>query len=215
MTTQTKAYDFPLSLRWLAGRRTLLSVQGKDELEVATPPEFKGGVEGVWSPEDLLVGSIASCFAVTLLRLAEQPAVPLRGLDVNASGHVTQPDDGRFFTIGADKLPGARGFGEPIRNTLDIDASAQIVAVIVHKPGTKVLLASGSGHGFAATTDELLAETRKGRQVVNLKGGAKLIVARPIAEGDDHIAVVGDNRKLVVFALDELPEMARGQGVTL
>ncbi len=124
-------------------------------------------------------------------------------------------DDGRFFTIGADKLPGARGFGEPIRNTLDIDASAQIIAVIVHKPGTKLLLASGSGHGFAATTDELLAETRKGRQVVNLKGGAKLTVARPIAESDDHVAVVGDNRKLVVFALDELPEMTRGQGVTL
>jgi organic hydroperoxide reductase OsmC/OhrA len=96
MTTKTKAYDFPLSLRWLAGRRTLLTVQGKDELEVAPPPEFKGGVEGMWSPEDLLVGSVASCFAVTLLRIADQRAVPLRGLDVNASGHVEQRDDGRF-----------------------------------------------------------------------------------------------------------------------
>ena len=88
MTTKTKAYDFPLSLRWLAGRRTLLSVQGKDDARGGAPPEFKGGVEGVWSPEDLLVGSIASCFAVTLLRIADQRAVPLRGLDVDASGHV-------------------------------------------------------------------------------------------------------------------------------
>src|SRR5690606_20659175 len=124
-------------------------------------------------------------------------------------------DDGRFFTIGADKLPGARGFGEPIRNTLDIDASAQIVALIVHKPGTKLLLASSGGRGFAAVTDELLAETRKGRQVVNLRDGHKLAVARPIAPEHDHVAVVGENRKLVVFHPPELPVMARGQGVTL
>ena len=124
-------------------------------------------------------------------------------------------DDGRFFTVGADKLPGARGFGEPIRNTLDIDASAQIVALVVHKPGTQLLLGATTGHGFAAITDELLAETRKGRQVVNLKPGAKLAVARPIAPEHDHVAVVGDNRKLVVFSLEELPVMTRGQGVTL
>ncbi len=124
-------------------------------------------------------------------------------------------DDGRFFTIGADKLPGARGFGEPIRNTLDIDAAAQIVALIVHKPGTQLLLASSVGRGFAAVTDELLAETRKGRQVVNLKDKVRLAVVRPIAPEHDHVAVVGDNRKLVVFSLEELPVMARGQGVTL
>jgi topoisomerase-4 subunit A len=124
-------------------------------------------------------------------------------------------DDGRFFTLGADKLPGARGFGEPIRNTLDIDTEAQIVSVIVHKPGTQLLLASTTGKGFAAVTDELLAETRKGRQVVNIKPGARLAVARPIAPEHDHIAVVGDNRKLVIFNLEELPLMTRGQGVTL
>jgi topoisomerase-4 subunit A len=124
-------------------------------------------------------------------------------------------DQGRFFTLGADKLPGARGFGEPIRNTLDIDASAQIVALIVHKAGMQLLLASSAGKGFAAVTDELLAETRKGRGVVNLKQGQTLMVARPIAPEHDHVAVVGDNRKLVVFHLEELPIMARGQGVTL
>ena len=124
-------------------------------------------------------------------------------------------DDGRFFTIGADKLPGARGLGEPIRNTLDIDAEARIVALIVHKPETMLLLASTAGKGFAAVTDELLAETRKGRQVVNLRDKVKLAVARPVAPEHDHVAVVGDNRKLVVFSLEELPVMARGQGVTL
>ncbi len=124
-------------------------------------------------------------------------------------------DDGRFFTLGADKLPSARGFGEPVRNTLDIDSSAAVVAMIVHEKDRQLLLASTLGKGFAAVTDELLAETRKGRQVVNLKDDAKLLVVRQIASVHDHLAVVGDNRKLVVFALDEVPVMARGQGVTL
>ncbi|MBH5323054.1 DNA topoisomerase IV subunit A [Aurantiacibacter sediminis] len=124
-------------------------------------------------------------------------------------------DDGRFFTLGADKLPGARGFGEPVRNTLDIEASAKIIAVIVHEKDKQVLLASTLGKGFVAVTDELLAETRKGRQVVNLKGDAVLTVARPIAAEHDHVAVAGENRKLVVFALEEMPVMSRGQGVML
>ena len=124
-------------------------------------------------------------------------------------------DDGRFFTIGADKLPSARGFGEPVRNTLDIDSAANIIAVVVHQKERQLLLASTLGKGFAAVTDELLAETRKGRQVVNLKDNARLLVVQQIAPEHDHVAVVGDNRKLVVFALDEVPVMARGQGVGL
>ena len=124
-------------------------------------------------------------------------------------------DDGRFFTLGADKLPGARGFGEPVRNTLDIEASTRIISLIVHEKGRQLLLASTLGKGFVALTDELLAETRKGRQVVNLKGDTRLTVARPIEGAHDHVAVVGQNRKLVVFALEEMPVMTRGQGVTL
>ncbi|MEO6042210.1 MAG: DNA topoisomerase IV subunit A [Croceibacterium sp.] len=124
-------------------------------------------------------------------------------------------DDGRFFTLGADKLPGARGLGEPIRNVLDIDASAQIAALLIHRPGQRLVLAASTGRGFAAVTDELLAETRKGRQVVNLRDGAKLAVIHPVEPGHDHVAVVGDNRKLVIFNLEELPVMSRGQGITL
>ncbi len=124
-------------------------------------------------------------------------------------------DNGRFYTVGADRLPGARGFGEPLRNTLDIEASASIIAAIVHREGQRLLLAADTGRGFAANTADLLAETRKGRNVVTLRDGAALRVARPIAMGHDHVAVVGDNRKLVVFNLDELPVMSRGQGVKL
>ena len=121
-------------------------------------------------------------------------------------------DDGRVFTLGADKLPGARGFGEPVRNTLDMDGAAKVVSVIVHREGLEVLLAASTGKGFAASTSAMLAETRKGRQLVNLPGDARLMVARPIEEGHDHVAVVGDNRKLVVFNLEELPRLAKGQG---
>ena len=121
-------------------------------------------------------------------------------------------NDGRVFTLGADKLPGARGFGEPVRNTLDIDGQTQIVSVIVHGEGQEVLLAASNGKGFAVGTDAMLAETRKGRQVMNVKGDVKLVVARPIEKAHDHVAVVGENRKLVVFNLEELPRLAKGQG---
>ncbi|MDF8334164.1 DNA topoisomerase IV subunit A [Novosphingobium cyanobacteriorum] len=124
-------------------------------------------------------------------------------------------DNGRFYTLGADKLPGARGFGEPIRTMVDIDPDAQVVAVVTHKPKGQLLLAANTGRGFAAEMDELLAETRKGRGVVSTKPGVKLQVVREIAPEHDHVAVVGDNRKLVIFALNEVPVLAKGQGVTL
>ncbi len=124
-------------------------------------------------------------------------------------------DNGRLYTLGCDKLPGARGFGEPIRTMIDIDAGAEIVALLVYRPKAQLLLASDAGRGFAAEADELLAETRKGRGVMTTKPGVKLAVVREIPPEHDHIAVVGDNRKLVIFSLEELPVLAKGQGVTL
>ena len=123
--------------------------------------------------------------------------------------------DGRFYTLGADKLPGARGFGEPIRTMVDINPEAQIMAMLLYRPKGQLLLAATNGKGFAAEMDELLAETRKGRQVVNIKDGVRLSVVREIPAEHDHVAVIGDNRKLVIFALEELPVLARGQGVGL
>ena len=124
-------------------------------------------------------------------------------------------DNGRFYTLGADKLPGARGFGEPIRTMVDIDSDAQIVSVMIYRPNAQLLLASNTGRGFAAEAGELLAETRKGRAVMSTKPGVKLAVVREIPPEHDHVAVVGDNRKLVIFSLEELPILAKGQGVTL
>ena len=123
--------------------------------------------------------------------------------------------DGRFYTLGADKLPGARGFGEPVRTMIDMPAETSVAKMLVHRDGGRLLLASSIGKGFVAETGELLAETRKGRQVVNLKGDAALQVVHEIAPTHDHVACVGDNRKLIVFNLEEMPVMARGQGVML
>ncbi|TVV73385.1 DNA topoisomerase IV subunit A [Sphingomonas solaris] len=124
-------------------------------------------------------------------------------------------DHGRFYTLGADKLPGGRGFGEPVRLMVDVEGEAGIVALLPVQPGVRLLLAASDGRGFIAQAGEIVAETRKGRQVVNLRPEVKLRIVRPIAAGEDYVAIIGDNRKLVVFPIDELPEMTRGQGVQL
>ena len=123
--------------------------------------------------------------------------------------------DGRFYTLGADKLPGGRGFGEPLRLMIDLAEGTEIVALSVWKPDTKLLVAASDGRGFIVESADVLAETRKGRQVLNPKDKAKLVIVRSIAPGEDMIAVIGENRKLLVFELADLPIMGRGQGVSL
>jgi len=124
-------------------------------------------------------------------------------------------DQGRFYTLPADRLPGGRGFGEPVRLFAEIEGDARIAAMLVARPGAELLLASADGRGFVVDMGEVAAETRKGKQVVNLRDGIKLKVVRPVAPDDDYVAAIGDNRKMVVFPLSELPRMARGQGVTI
>jgi topoisomerase-4 subunit A len=121
--------------------------------------------------------------------------------------------DGRFFTLDGSKLPGGRGNGEAIRTFVDLPPDADIVTMFVHVPGRKLLVAATSGHGFITSEDDAVAMTKNGKRVMNVKPGIEATVARPV-EGD-HVAVVGENRKLLIFALSEVPEMARGQGVYL
>jgi topoisomerase IV subunit A len=123
--------------------------------------------------------------------------------------------NGRAYTLAGDKLPSARGFGEPVRLFIDLEAEADIVQLLAIRPEAKLLVASSDGRGFVTSGEATLAETRKGKQLVNFRPGAKLAVVRPIAAGADTVAVIGENRKLMVFPLADLPELARGQGVTL
>ena len=122
---------------------------------------------------------------------------------------------GKFFTLEVSKLPGGRGHGEPVRLMCDLDAADSIVALFVHQPGVKRLLASTEGDGFIVAEEECLATTRKGKQVLNVKTPVEALVCAAVPDGADHVAAIGENRKMVVFRLAELPEMARGKGVRL
>ena len=121
--------------------------------------------------------------------------------------------NGRFYTLQSSNLPGGRGMGEPVRLMVDLPNEAEIVDILIHSKGRKLLVASSDGDGFVVTEDDVVAQTRTGKQVLNVKDGVKTQVVRPI--DGDHVAVVGENRKVLIFALTELPEMARGKGVRL
>jgi topoisomerase-4 subunit A len=121
--------------------------------------------------------------------------------------------NGRFYTLSAANLPGGRGMGEPLRLIVDLPNEAAIVDLFIHKPGRKMLVASSAGDGFVVSEDEVVAQTRSGKQVLNVRGDIRAKVCRPVS--GDHVACVGENRKVLVFALDELPELGRGKGVRL
>ena len=121
--------------------------------------------------------------------------------------------NGRFFTVLGANLPGGRGMGEPVRLIIDLPNEAEIVDIFTAKAGRKLLVASSDGDGFVVAEDDVIAQTRAGKQVLNVKDGVVLKVVKPVA--GDHVAVVGENRKVLVFAIDELPEMGRGKGVRL
>jgi len=121
--------------------------------------------------------------------------------------------NGRFYTLGCDKLPGGRGFGEPLRLMIELTNGHDVVRILIHRPGRKLLVASSGGRGFVVPEDEVVAQTRNGKAVLKVEGDEEAAVCTPV-EGD-WAAVLGANRKLVLFPLKEIPEMARGRGVIL
>lgn len=121
--------------------------------------------------------------------------------------------NGKVFTLEASKLPGGRGFGDPIRLMIELEETAEIVSAFPYRPGAKLLMVTSDGRGFVAPTDDVVANTRKGRQVVNVTAPVVAMLAAP-AEGD-HVAIIGENRKLICFPISEVAEMGRGKGVRL
>ncbi|CAD5254332.1 DNA topoisomerase 4 subunit A [Bosea sp. 62] len=121
--------------------------------------------------------------------------------------------NGKVFTLEASKLPGGRGFGDPIRLMIELEESAEIVAAFPYRAGLKLLVASTEGRGFVVPTDDVVANTRKGKQVLNIEAPVEAMLVVP-AEGD-HVAIIGQNRKLLCFPLSEVAEMGRGKGVKL
>ena len=121
--------------------------------------------------------------------------------------------NGRFYTLDAQKLPGGRGHGDPIRMTIDLEGDADIVSMFVQKSGRKFLVASGDGQGFVVNEDDCVANTRKGKQVLNVTAPNQAVAITAVA--GDTVAVIGTNHKMVIFPLEQVPEMARGRGVRL
>jgi topoisomerase-4 subunit A len=123
--------------------------------------------------------------------------------------------NGRFYTLGAERLPGGRGFGEPLRLMIDLANDEDVVQILTHQGGRKLLVASSDGRGFVTAEDDVVAQKKGGKQILSPAKGARAAVCRPVPPEADHLAVVGENRKMVVFPLDELSELAKGRGVIL
>ncbi|WP_435166178.1 DNA topoisomerase IV subunit A [Falsirhodobacter sp. 1013] len=121
--------------------------------------------------------------------------------------------NGRFYTLIGANLPGGRGMGEPVRLMVDLPNEAEITDLVIWKPGMKWLIASTAGDGFILPAEEAVAQTRAGKAVLTVKDGARTALVKPVT--GDHVAVVGDNRKMLVFPISELPEMGKGKGVRL
>lgn len=121
--------------------------------------------------------------------------------------------DGKAYTLGGDKLPPGRGFGEPLRLMVDLDNDAEIIALLTHQPGRRLLVAATDGRGFVVEENDVLAQTRAGKTVLTLSDDAKAGFCVPVT--GDAVAVVGENRKLLVFMVEEIPVMTRGRGVIL
>ena len=124
-------------------------------------------------------------------------------------------ENGRFYTLAADKLPGGRGFGEPVRAMIDLDGSIGVTAFLNARAQEQLLIAATDGRGFRVPVADVIAETRKGKTVMTPRVGSKLMLVRPVAPNADYIAAIGDNRKFLVFPIAELPVMTRGQGVQI
>lgn len=121
--------------------------------------------------------------------------------------------DGKFYTILGDRIPKGKGFGEPIRLLVDLENEHDIVDLFIHAPERKLLLISDVARGFIVSEDDVIAQTRSGKQILNVTDGSKAFACLPI--NGDAVAMIGTNRKLIIFKLDEVPEMKRGQGVCL
>lgn len=123
--------------------------------------------------------------------------------------------NGKFYTLSCDKLPSGRGFGEPVRLMIDLSNEADIVTIMKHDPSRKLLVAADDGRGFIVPEKEILSQTKNGKQCLMVKGGVEARVCYPVEPQHDQVAAIGQNRKLLVFPLDQVPEMTKGVGVIL
>ena len=123
--------------------------------------------------------------------------------------------NGRFYTFGCDRLPSGRGHGEPVRLITGLGNDHDVVDLLIHVEGRKLIIASSDGRGFLVQENDVVAQTRGGKRVLNVSGDVEARVCRIVPESADHVASVGENHKVIIFPIDELSEMSRGRGMKL
>ncbi|HEX4535027.1 MAG TPA: DNA topoisomerase IV subunit A [Rhizomicrobium sp.] len=219
---EVKAVDAKFGLKTKLGARRTKIAEASEVAKVSTLSEEVATIETAVEREPITVVCSAKGWLRSLRGHQEQDdSIKYREGDrARFWVHAETTDklmmfatDGRFFTLDCAKLPGGRGNGEAIRTFIDLPPEADLVAMFPHKDGRKLLLAASTGHGFVTNEDEAVAMTKSGKRVMNVKTPGEAAVCR-FVEGDS-VAVVGENRKLIIFPLSDVPELARGQGVYL
>ena len=210
------------SIRDKYGKKTPL---GRRRTDFATPPEVDMDAEqALVEKEDVTV----VCSEKGWIRTLKGHIEEVQGLTFKEGDRVkfvvraTTMDKvmlmssaGRFYTLEVSKLPGGRGHGEPVRLMADLEATDTIVALFVHDPSRRLLVASSHGNGFIVSEGECAATTRKGKQVLNVKVPVEAQACSFVAANSTHVAAIGENRKMLIFPIADVPEMARGKGVRL
>ena len=210
------------SIRDKYGKKTPL---GRRRTDFATPPEVDMDAEqALVEKEDVTV----VCSEKGWIRTLKGHIEEVQGLTFKEGDRVkfvvraTTMDKvmlmssaGRFYTLEVSKLPGGRGHGEPVRLMADLEATDTIVALFVHDPSRRLLVASSHGDGFIVSEGECAATTRKGKQVLNVKVPVEAQACSFVAANSTHVAAIGENRKMIIFPIADVPEMARGKGVRL
>ncbi|MDR3448412.1 MAG: DNA topoisomerase IV subunit A [Alphaproteobacteria bacterium] len=190
------------------------------------PPEMLVPVEAVIERENITVVLSAKGWIRAMRGHLAEDAIQRGGIkykEGDEEGYVLNAEttdkillfasNGRFYTLGGDKLPPGRGFGEPVRLMIDLPNEAEIIGAVLYKPEQKFVVASSDGRGFVVKTEDVLAQTKNGKQILNVDLPEKAVAFAPVV--GDTVAVIGTNRKLLLFPLSELPEMGRGRGVIL
>jgi topoisomerase-4 subunit A len=222
LIAEMKAIDAKFGLKTALGKRRTKIAEAKDVAKIEAIAEEAVTIEAAVEREPITV----VCSQKGWLRAFkghQEPSDAIKYREGDSSRfwiHAETTDklmmlstDGRFFTLECSKLPGGRGNGEAIRSFIDLPPETDLVEMFAHREGRKLLLAATSGHGFITNEDEAVAMTKAGKRVMNVKMPGEAAVCA-FVDGDS-VAAIGENRKLVIFPLSEVPEMARGQGVYL
>ncbi|MEP3653311.1 MAG: DNA topoisomerase IV subunit A [Litorimonas sp.] len=197
----------------LGARRTTFDVAPEIDVDLATAFITKEPITVVMSEKGWIRAMKGKLDDVSGLKFKEGDKLAFAVPAETTDKIIVFSTNGKFYTLGADKLPGGRGNGEPIRLLVDMENDHSPIGMFVHDPERELIVASSDGYGFRVSEADIIASTRGGRKTLNVKGDAEAL--RVVQTKGDKIATIGENRKILVFNVEELPVMTRGKGVRL